>query len=184
MKKDNNNRRKAAIGAVLAAGVTTGAIAVCASNESKPVQSETPEVELTAADKVLIDGQEIDSTELLNIDDGRHRVRPMYGVRQRPIKLIYGPRPGSGMQVFDEPEDNVLNGVYSDVARIAELDSATSFSRWIPISEEMGFTPEKRKELKEAIEKRFDLEIDDEVFNDFVELWDIVKYVRRFRPDY
>ena len=60
MKKDNNNRRKVAIGAVLAAGVTTGAITACATgNKSKPAQSEKPEIELTAADKVVIDGREV-----------------------------------------------------------------------------------------------------------------------------
>ena len=183
MKKDNNNRRKVAIGAVLAAGVTTGAITACATgNKSKPAQSEKPEIELTAADKVVIDGREVDSTELM-LQDKRHLVRPMYGVRQRPIKLVYGPRPGRDMEFVPEPEDNVLNDVFSDVARIAELDS-TYFSKWIPLSEQTGFTPEKRQELKEAIEKRFNLEIDDEVFDGFKELWDIVKYVRRFRPDY
>ena len=91
MKKDNKTRRKAAIGAMIAAGVTTGAIAACTGNEAKPSQSEKPEVELTAADKVVIDGQEIDSTEMLPRDTGRNVVRPMYGVRQRPINLMYGP---------------------------------------------------------------------------------------------
>ena len=57
MKKDKNNRRKAAIGAVVAAGMTTGAIALAGTPSPGPKPQET---ELTAADAVVIDGERVE----------------------------------------------------------------------------------------------------------------------------
>lgn len=88
MKKDKNNRRKAAIGAVVAAGMTTGAIAMAGTPSPEP---KVPETELTAADAVVIDGERVEMEDALPQVD--NRARPMYGVRERPIRLLYGPRP-------------------------------------------------------------------------------------------
>ncbi len=46
MKKDNNNRHKVAIGAMLAAGVTTGAIATGACTQVKTTEAQSPRNEV------------------------------------------------------------------------------------------------------------------------------------------
>lgn len=180
MKKDNKNRRKAAIGAMIAAGVTTGAIAACTGNEAKPSQSEKPEVELTAADKVVIDGQEIDSTEMLPRDTGRNVVRPMYGVRQRPINLMYGPRPRPrpGMNNPDNPnnlaaiERNVMDAVATTL-KIAPMNVQAS-SR---LNEDFKITEQQRGQLKQELEDRFGIKIYDETFNMMRTVGDLVNCV-------
>ena len=102
MKKDNNNRHKVAIGAMLAAGVTTGAIATGACTQVKTTEAQSPrnEVELTAADIVMVDGQEVTIEDVapLSQDPRRQQAKPMYGVRPNPIRLLYGPRPNPNMR--------------------------------------------------------------------------------------
>lgn len=180
MNKDNKNRCKAAIGAVIAAGVTTGAIAACTGNEAKPVQSEKADVELTAADKVVIDGQEIDSTEMLPQDTGRNTVRPMYGVRPRPIQLMYGPRPRPrpGMNNPDNPnsvaaiERNVM-GVVATTLNIEPMNVQLS-SR---LNEDFNISEQQRAQLKQALEDRFGIKIYDETFNIMRTVADLVNCV-------
>ena len=180
MNKDNKNRRKAAIGAVIAAGVTTGAIAACVGNEAKPVQSEKPDVELTAADKVVIDGQEVDSADLLPQDDRRNVVRPMYGVRQRPIHLMYGPRPRPrpGMNKPDNPnnlaaiERNVME-VVANTLKIDPMNVQLS-SR---LNEDFKITQQQRNQIKQELEDRFGINIYDETFDMMHTVGDLVNCV-------
>ena len=178
MNKDNKNRRKAALGAVIAAGVTTGAIAACAGNESKPLQSEKPDVELSAADKVVVDGQEIDSTELMPQDSGRNVVRPMYGVRQRPINLMYGPRPRPQLNDPDNQnsavviEHNVMKVVASTLNIFPGNVKVTS-----RLDEDFNISQEKRAQLKQALEDRFGITIYDETFNMMHTVGDLVNCV-------
>lgn len=178
MKKENSNRRKAAIGAVLAAGVTTGVISACASNEAKPEQSNKPDVELTAADKVVVDGQEIDSTEMMSPDSVRNVVRPMYGVRQRPIRLLYGPRPKpfpeaqNGMQAPDAIERQVME-VVSSTLRIDPRYVQNSSNLY----EDYKITQQQKAQLKQALEEYFEINIFDETFNVMRTVGDLVNCV-------
>ncbi|MBO4722362.1 MAG: acyl carrier protein [Muribaculaceae bacterium] len=192
MKKDNRNRRKAAIGAVIAAGMTTGAIAACAGNEAKPAQSEKPDVELssadaelTAADKVVIDGQEIDSTELLPQDTIRNVVRPMYGVRQRPIHLMYGPRrPRPGVVNPDDSSNPiVLERQVMEVVAAALNIAPRNVQVASKLDEDFKITQEQREQLKTALEDRFGIVIYDETFNMMKTVGDLVNCVSVLKND-
>ena len=82
MNKDNK-RRKMAIGAVVAAGVTTGAMAATPTTQGAS-QDVSPEVQLTAADQVVIDGENLDFDKMiaqLPPQVRNDRVRLMYGVK-------------------------------------------------------------------------------------------------------
>ena len=179
MKKDNKNRRKAAIGAVIAAGVTTGAISACAGNETNPTQSEKPEVELSAADKVVIDGQEIDSSELLSQDIDRNKVRPMYGVRQRPISLMYGPRrPRPGIVTPDNPADPVvLERQVKEVVAATLSIAPRNVQVASKLDEDFKITDEQRAQLKTALEDKFGIVIYDETFGMMRTVGDLVNCV-------
>lgn len=179
MNKDNKNRRKAAIGAVIAAGVTTGAIAACSGNDAKSAQSEKPDVELSAADKVVIDGQEIDSAELLPQDTDRNVVRPMYGVRQRPIHLMYGPRrPRPGIVNPDDAnnpaviESQVME-VVAGTLNIEPMNVQISSK----LNEDFKITQQQREQLKTALEDKFGVVIYDETFNVMKTVGDLVNCI-------
>lgn len=179
MNKDNKNRRKAAIGAVIAAGMTAGTIAACSANEAKPEQSEKPAVELSAADKVVIDGQEVDSADLLPQDDRRNVVRPMYGVRQRPIHLMYGPRrPRPGIVNPDDAtnpaviERQVMEVVASTLD-IAPMNVQISSK----LNDDFKITRQQRERLKTALEDKFGIVIYDETFNVMKTVGDLVNCV-------
>lgn len=179
MKISNKNRRKAAIGAVIAAGMTSGSMTACAGNEAKPVQSEKPDVELTAADKVVIDGQEVDSAELLPQDTVRNVVRPMYGVRQRPIHLMYGPRrPRPGVV---NPDD-LTNPVVIE-RRVMEVVASTlnvepmNVQVTSKLDEDFKITKEQKKQLKVALESTFGVVIDDDTFNATHNVADIISCI-------
>ena len=185
MKKDNKNRRKAAIGAVIAAGVTTGAIAACAGNEAKPTQSEKPDVELTAADKVVIDGEEIDSTQLLPRDTGRNVVKPMYGVRQRPINLMYGPRrPRPGIAQPDDPASPViLERQVKEVVATTLSIAPRNVQIASKLDEDFNITDEQRAQLKTALEDKFGIVIFDETFNVMKTVGDLVNCISVLKND-
>ena len=179
MKKDNKNRRKAALGAVIAAGMAAGTMAACSANEAKPEQSESPAVELSAADKVVIDGQEIDSTELLPRDTDRNVVRPMYGVRQRPINLMYGPRrPRPGIVTPDDANnpaviERQVMEVVASTLNIAPMNVQISSK----LDEDFKITQQQREQLKTALEDKFGAEIYDETFDVMKTVGDLVNCI-------
>jgi acyl carrier protein len=137
-------------------------------------------VELTAADKVVIDGQEIDSTEMLPRDTGRNVVRPMYGVRQRPINLMYGPRPRPrpGMNNPDNPNNlaAIERNVMDAVATTLKIDpmNVQASSR---LNEDFKITEQQRGQLKQELEDRFGIKIYDETFNMMRTVGDLVNCV-------
>ena len=179
MNKDNKNRRKAAIGAMIAAGVTTGAIAACAGNEAKPEQSDKPGVELTAADKVVVDGQEIDSSQVLPQDIDRNVVRPMYGVRQRPINLMYGSRrPRPGIVSPDNPANPVVleRQVMEVVAATLNI-APRNVQVASKLDEDFKITDEQRAQLKTALEDKFGIVIYDDTFSMMKTVGDLVNCV-------
>lgn len=185
MKKDNKNRRKAALGAVIAAGMTAGTIAACAGNETQPEQSEKPDVELSAADKVVIDGQEIDSAELLPRDTIRDVVRPMYGVRQRPINLMYGPRRPRPEIVNPDDANNPavierqVMEVVAATLNIAPMNVQISSK----LDEDFKITQQQREQLKTALEDKFGVEIYDETFDVMKTVGDLVNCVTVLKND-
>ena len=63
MRKGSNKKHRLAIGAVVAAGVTTGAMA--AGMTSDVATQHNSEVQLTAADRVVVDGQTVDFDQML-----------------------------------------------------------------------------------------------------------------------
>lgn len=186
MNKDNMKRRKAAIGAVIAAGMTAGTVAACSANEAKQEQSEKPGVELSAsdaelsaADKVVIDGREIDSTELVPQDSDRNVARPMYGVRQRPIQLMYGPRPRPrhGVQNDDPQSPAAIE------RRVMEIVAATlninpkNVQVASKLNEDFHISQEQRNQLKTALEDQFEIVIYDDTFNMMRTVGDLVNCV-------
>ena len=118
MNKDNK-KRKLALGAVVAAGVTTGAMAATPSPDA-PKPSSNPEVELTAADEVRIDGQSVDFDDLIAQIPPRVRdnqVKLMYGVR-RP--KVYGGPPRYPKKP-SQASDTIYNNVIDLAAKKANL---------------------------------------------------------------
>ena len=121
MNKDNK-RRKMAIGAVVAAGVTTGAMAATPTPQGAS-QDVSPEVQLTAADQVVIDGENLDFDKMiaqLPPQVRNDRVRLMYGV-----KPVYGPRTRERLEPV-QPSDSqavdtaaVADSIISIIARRA-----------------------------------------------------------------
>lgn len=184
MKKDNNNRRKAAIGAMLAAGVTTGAIATTACGQVKTVdpQSQKSEVELTAADKVVVDGQEVTIEDVAVQDSGRQMVKPMYGVRQNPIRLLYGPRPKPGVvpslpdHEDASPSAVVETGVVELIATMLDTNPR-NVQIMSKLDEDFNLTAEKRSQLKAKLENKFDVVIPDEKFNNLKTVGDVVNCI-------
>lgn len=180
MNKDNKKRRKAALGAVIAAGVTTGAIAACASNESKPTQSDKSDVELSAADKVVVDGQEVSFDDMIQSQDtGRNVARPMYGVRQRPIHLMYGPRrPRPGIV---NPDDSLSNEVIE--RQVMEVVATTlninpmNVQVSSRLNEDFNITKQQSAQLKLALENKFDVVIFDDTFKMMRTVGDLVNCI-------
>jgi len=180
MKKDNRKRRNAAIGAMVAAGMTAGTISACSTNEAKTSQDETSSIELTAADKVVIDGQEVDSTDIVAQDSGRNVVRPMYGVRQRPIRLMYGPRPKPRPEI-QFPDNSLTPEVIE--RRVMEVAASTlninpkNVQISSRLDEDFKITQEQRAQLKQGLENSFNIKIYDETFNMLRTVGDLVNCV-------
>lgn len=185
MKKDNNNRHKVAIGAMLAAGVTTGAIATGACTQVKTTEAQSPrnEVELTAADVVMVDGQEVTIEDVapLSQDPRRQQAKPMYGVRPNPIRLLYGPRPNPNMRPVqpvpeDVPSAQVEAGVKEVMASMLNV-SSRNVKIISKLDEDYHLTAEQRKQLKGELERRFDITIPDDTFKNIKTVGDLVNTI-------
>jgi len=183
MKKDNNNRRKAAIGAVLAAGVTAGAVsATQTGNEVTNAESQVPAVEMTAADKVVIDGQEVQLEDMLPQEPVKNRAVPMYGVRQRPIVLMYGPKPRPGRPALRPSTDSVQESVLIERQVLEVVASTLNIRpRNVTISsklvEDFKVDAETSSKLKTALEEKFDVVIHDDTFKMMKTVGDLVNCI-------
>lgn len=175
MNKDNK-KRKLALGAVVAAGVTTGAMAATPSPDA-PKQDGNPEVELTAADEVRIDGQSVDFDDVLAQIPPRVRdnqVRLMYGVR-RP--KVYGGPPRRPKQPSQSPDTTTIYGSVIDlVAKKANLNP------WMvqPMSNlttDLGLDSLGVVELLIDVEKKFNVVIPEETVNSIKTVKDIIDFV-------
>lgn len=105
MKKKNKGKKSlTAIGAVVAAGLTPGIVSGAPAS-----QSSGPDVELTAADVVSINGEVFDFDELFAMREAspaQQVIRTVYGPRQ---PKVYGPVPPKNKdKVKDEDNDNKL----------------------------------------------------------------------------
>lgn len=105
MKKKNKGKKSlTAIGAVVAAGLTPGIVSGAPAS-----QSSGPDVELTAADVVSINGEVFDFDELFAMREAspaQQVIRTVYGPRQ---PKVYGPVPPKDKdKVKDEDNDNKL----------------------------------------------------------------------------
>ncbi|MBR5087026.1 MAG: acyl carrier protein [Muribaculaceae bacterium] len=178
MKKDNNNRRKLAIGAVLAAGMTTGAMTACTGSEARNAGNDKTGTEVTAADKVVVEGREVvldDSVPKPN----PHQARPMYGVRERPIRLLYGPRPRPGFdnrQVDDAQLSVIEPQVLELVTNVLGVDAA-QVQTTSNLSRDLNITEAQKKELKAALEDRFNVNIEDDTFKMMKTVSDLVNCI-------
>lgn len=178
MKKDKNNRRKAAIGAVVAAGMTTGAIALAGTPSPGPKPQET---ELTAADAVVIDGERVEMEDALPKVD--NRARPMYGVRERPIRLLYGPRPkvyGPRPDIINKPKivdtlslDNRLRVVVAGVMNVIP-ERVTANADFI---NDLGADALDYMELSFAVRREFNVSIPEEKLVKLRTIEDLKQYL-------
>lgn len=183
MKKDKNNKRKVAIGAMLAAGMTTGAIATTACGQVKNTsqQSQKSEVELTAADKVVVEGQEVTIEDVAVPNPERQVAKPMYGVRQDRMRLLYGPRPNPNIRpaipdIDESPTAVVETGVKEVMAAMLNVNSS-NVKTTSKFNEDFNLTSEQRALLKDEIENKFDIVIPTEMFNKLKTVGDLVNCI-------
>lgn len=177
MKKDNN-RRKLAIGAVLAAGMTTGAMTACAGSEARNASNEKVSTEVTAADKVVVEGQEVQLDDSVP-QPNPHQARPMYGVRERPIRLLYGPRPRPRFDnvPVEEAQISVLEPqVIEVVANVLGID-ASQVRTSSNLYRDLEITESQKRALKAALESRFKVNIEDDTFKMMKTVGDLVSCI-------
>ena len=167
MKDDNKNRRKIAIGAMIAAGVTTGALAMGAGNGASAPGAGSSAGALTAADMVIIDGCEVTAADMALADKKHRGSKPNVEMR----KTMYGPRPKMyGPKIdpnkdprFQEREDSIRvnRQVVNIVFEQLELGDAMIAldARFV---EELGADSLDVVEIIIAVEKEFKITIPDE----------------------
>jgi len=181
MKKDNNNRRKLAMGAVLAAGVTTGAMSACTGTEAGTTMTSAngDNVEMTAADKVVVDGQEVEFDSSATRRDTDQRAMPMYGPRRGQIRLMYGPRPRPRMEIQpgddaqqQDVETQVINIVASALGINPSQVSASS-----RIAADLNASAAQRQLIKQMLEERFEITISKETYGVMLTVGDLVDCV-------
>lgn len=176
--KSNNKRRKAAITTMIAAGMTTGALTACAGADARNETQPKPGVELTAADKVVIDGEEVQMEAPNRPDSVGHVAQPMYGVRRDPIRLLYGPRPRPGIDRNNGSQMAVLETqVIQVVASALNLDpeNVTPESKLV---DDLGITPRQTQNLKATLESKFDVVIQDDTMNAMRTVADLIDCIR------
>lgn len=186
MKKDNKKRRKAAIGAVIAAGMTTGALAVCAGNSANAVTAERPELALTAADKVMIDGQEVTVEDMASPDNKRHRQnvgkkKTMYGPRPK----MYGPKPPRPTPEQLEKSQNrsdslMITYFVKDLLAIklnldvTDYDSIPAEARFV---EDLGADSLNIENIIKAVEKKYNITIPEEKLDQLTTVGQLIQYL-------
>lgn len=179
MNKDNK-KRKLALGAVVAAGVTTGAMAVTPSPDA-PKPSSNPEVELTAADEVRIDGQSVD------FDDVIAQIPPR--VRDNQVKLMYGvrrPKVYGGPPHYPKKPSQASDTIYNNVIDLAAKKA--NLKPWMvkPMSKlttDLGLDSLGVVELLIDVEKQFNVVIPEETVNSIQTVKDIVDFVRNSKEN-
>lgn len=186
MKKGNNNRRKLAIGAVIAAGVTTGAMALNAENNANATRANRP---LTAADLVMIDGHEVTVDDMAS-PDKRHRgnkpnagkKKTMYGPRPK----MYGPKPPKPtpeqLEKSQERSDSLMITYFVKDLLVNELklnvidfDSIPADARFV---EDLGADSLNIVEILMAVEKEYNITIPDEKLDELTTVGQLINFLR------
>ena len=179
MKKKKNNRKKAltAMGAVVAAGLTPGFIAVSASGA--PLLA--PNAEITAAEVVAIDGDSYSFEELYAMQQSQRqksRSQPQqqavrYGVppSQRPVNpeaTYYGVRyPVTPYVVEQSPsvdreeiQKSILTYLMDYCAILIDADArGIIITPDSDLTKDLGMTEDDLKDLKAEIEEYFGVEV-------------------------
>lgn len=179
-KKNKGKKTLTAMGAVVAAGLTPGIVA--ASAAGAPVQS--PNLEITAADAVAIDGNTYSFDELFAMQqfgDGRsnyaaasvppqHATR--YGGPYKPVQPArkYGvpsprPQPQNHIVIIEktvEGLDTIQATLLDLCVQVVDADAATNgvlFSLDSDLTREIGMNDYQLKALKAAIEEHYGIEV-------------------------
>ena len=172
MKKDKNKGKKrlAAVGAVVAAGLTPGAIV--ASAAGMPPQS--PNVEITAAQVVAIAGSTYSFDELFAMQEranGPRQEQPQhasrYGSPQTQHTTMYGvprphiPKPPVEIHVSARL-DTIQKGLIEYCIQLLDADPYTqgvAFDLDTDLTREMEMSEDQLKQLKAFIEEHYGVEI-------------------------
>lgn len=183
MRKGSNKKHRLAIGAVVAAGVTTGAMA---AGMTPDVAQPNPEVQLTAADRVVVDGQSVDFDQMLALSTPQvrdHVARPMYGVRKPlvygPRPRVYGPRPPVRKDTV-QVQDTIATRVVALTATQVKVDPKTINPK-SELVRDLGLDSLGVVELLITIEREFNLVIPDETLDKMRTVEDIIKFIKQTR---
>ncbi len=177
MKKDKNKGKKtlAAVGAVVAAGLTPGAIV--ASAAGMPPQS--PNVEITAAQVVAIAGSTYSFDELFAMQEranGPRQEQPQHASRygiphpQTQHQTMYGvirpitpPHPKPPVEIYASARlDTIQEGLIEYCIQLLDADSYTqgvAFDIDSDLTREIEMSEEQLKQLKAFIEEYYGVEI-------------------------
>ncbi len=177
MKKDKNKGKKrlAAVGAVVAAGLTPGAIV--ASAAGMPPQS--PNVEITAAQVVSIAGSTYSFDELFAMQEranGPRQEQPQHASRYgipRPqtqhqtmygaIRPIHPPHPTPPVEIYVSARlDTIQKGLIEYCAQLLDADPYTqgvAFDLDTDLTREMEMSEDQLKQLKAFIEEYYGVEV-------------------------
>lgn len=181
----SKNKKKTALKAVVAAGMTAGTVGLIHAQDNPNAIPQPPiqqEENLSAADAVIIDGQEIEFEGLLaqQVQQAprdratvygpppRDRVRPMYGPpagRDR-IRLMYGPRPRPGIIKPDinKPEWQDVYDKTTDIfVGVLKIDP-TTISPESQLVDDLNIGENASAEIIEAIKQVFNVELTTEQF--------------------
>lgn len=190
MKKDKNKGKKtlAAVGAVVAAGLTPGVIAASAAG----LPNQSPNVEITAAEVVAIAGSTYSFDELYAMQqfgngqgveaDPQHATR--YGTPFKPNQAAakYGVRPPGQHEThygvprpqlpqYPQPPviihvsatlDTIQYGLMDYCVQLLDADPytrGTLFTLDSDLTSEMGMSEDQLKELKTFIEEYYGVEV-------------------------
>ena len=184
MRKGSNKKHRLAIGAVVAAGVTTGAMAAGMTPDA--VTQHNSEVQLTAADRVVVDGQTVGFDQMLaqltpQVRD--HVARPMYGVRQPlvygPRPRVYGPRPPVRKDTV-QVQDTIATRVIVLTATQANVDPKT-VNQKSNLVRDLGLDSLGVVELLITIEREFNVVIPDETLDKIITVKDIIEFIKQAR---
>ena len=176
MKKDNKHRL--AIGAVVAAGVTTGAMAANMAPEATGQQAK-PEVELTAADGVVLEGRPVDFDKMIALFPPQVKdrtARTMYGVRK---PRLYGPKPPRPKIKQDTVQmvDTIAQRVIILAAKEAKVDPQMVQPK-SNLTQDLGLDSLGVVELLIGIEREYNVVIPDETLDRIKTIEDIVKFIK------
>ena len=167
MKKNKNKGKKtlAAVGAVVAAGLTPGFVA--ATPQCAP--SQDPNIEVTAAQVVAIAGNTYSFDELYDMQEranGPRQEQPQYATRYGVRPQVIPPKPPSPEIIYEQYKSAVLDTIQMGLLRYCiELTDEDSYTKDVyftldsDLTGEIGLSEYQLKELKAFIEEYYGVEV-------------------------